>query len=50
VRTAPLASIYLSEQIAKLLRDSIQAGKFTLTEAVAPLPGDRNVLAQDSAK
>ncbi len=50
IRTAPLASIYLAEQIAKLLRDSIQAGNFLLTEAVASLPSDRTFIAQDSAK
>ncbi len=50
VRTAPLASIYLAEQIARLLRDSILAGSFTLTEPVAPLPSDRTFIAQDSAK
>jgi uncharacterized protein (DUF39 family) len=50
IRTAPLSSIHLAQQIAKLLRDSIQAGNFLLTEAVAPLPSDRTFIAQDSAK
>jgi uncharacterized protein (DUF39 family) len=38
VRTAPLASIYLSNLVAETLKDWIEAGKFTLTEPVAMLP------------
>lgn len=47
VRTAPLASIYLSRQIAVELKQWIEAGRFTLTEPVAPLPDDRAFLSQD---
>ncbi len=44
VRSAPLASIFLSHQIALELKDWIEAGEFTLTESVAPLPMDRTFL------
>lgn len=47
VRTAPLASIYLSRQVAQILKDWILNGNFTLTEPVAPLPADRTFTAQD---
>jgi uncharacterized protein (DUF39 family) len=47
VRTAPLASIYLSRQVAATLKEWIEAGKFTLTEAVAPIPRDSSFIAQD---
>jgi uncharacterized protein (DUF39 family) len=47
VRTAPLASIYLSNQVALELKQWIEAGRFTLTEPVAPIPMDRAFLAQD---
>lgn len=47
VRTAPLASIYLSRQVAVELKQWIGAGKFTLTERVAPIPIDRAFLPQD---
>jgi uncharacterized protein (DUF39 family) len=47
VRAAPLASIYLSRQVALELKQWISAGKFTLTEAVAPIPTDRTFIAQD---
>lgn len=47
VRTAPLASIYLSRLIAQELKQWIEAGTFTLTEPVAHLPDDRMFLAQD---
>lgn len=47
VRTAPLASIYLSQQIALELQSWIQAGKFLLTEPVAPIPNDRSFLPQN---
>jgi uncharacterized protein (DUF39 family) len=47
VRVAPLASIYLSRQVAQELKQWIEEGRFTLTEPVAPLPSDRPFLAQD---
>lgn len=47
VRTAPLASVYLSRQVADTLRDWIQAGEFELTAPVASLPTDRAFLSQD---
>lgn len=47
VRVAPLASIYLSRQIAEELKQRITAGKFTLTEPVAPIPMETPFLAQD---
>jgi L-aspartate semialdehyde sulfurtransferase len=47
VRVAPLASIFLSRQVALELKQWIEAGKFTLTEPVAPIPMDRAFLAQD---
>ena len=48
VRTAPLASKYLSLQVARELKQWIEAGEFTLTEPVAPLPGDRVFMPQDN--
>jgi len=47
VRTAPLASIYLSRQVAEELKQWITDGKFTLTEPVATIPNDRSFIAQD---
>lgn len=47
VRTAPLASMFLSRQVALELKQWIEAGQFTLTEPVAPIPGDRAFLPQD---
>jgi uncharacterized protein (DUF39 family) len=47
VRAAPLSSLYLSGQIAEELKAWIQAGQFTLTEPVAPIPNDRSFLAQN---
>ncbi len=47
VRTAPLASIPLSRQIATELKQWIETGAFTLTESVAPLPQDRSFVPQD---
>lgn len=47
VRVAPLASLYLSRQVALELKQWITAGTFTLTEFVAPLPADRAFLPQD---
>ncbi|MFP4296885.1 MAG: homocysteine biosynthesis protein [Spirulinaceae cyanobacterium] len=47
-RTAPLASIPLSRQVAAELKSWILNGQFTLSEPVAPLPRDRAFLPQDS--
>ncbi len=47
VRVAPLASIYLSRQVALELKQWIEAGDFQLTEPVASLPSDRTLLPQD---
>lgn len=47
VRTAPLASLHLSEEAAKTLKNWILRGDFTLTEPVAMLPSDRAFLPQD---
>jgi uncharacterized protein (DUF39 family) len=48
VRTAPLASLYLSRQIAAELKTWIETGRFELTEPVAPLPPDRSFIPQDT--
>ncbi len=50
VKVAPLASKYLSLKVAQELKEWIEAGKFTLTEPVAPLPSDRAFMPQDSSK
>lgn len=47
VRTAPLASIYLSGQIAQELKQKIEAGQFFLSEPVASISMERAFLAQD---
>jgi uncharacterized protein (DUF39 family) len=47
LRVAPLASIAMSRQVAIELKQWIEAGKFTLTEAVAPIADDRAFLPQD---
>jgi L-aspartate semialdehyde sulfurtransferase len=47
VRVAPLASLYLSRQVALELKQWITVGSFTLTDFVAPLPLDRAFLPQD---
>ena len=47
VRTAPLSSLYLSEQVAIDLKQRMLAGDFLLSEPVAPLPDDRPFLSQD---
>lgn len=47
VRTAPLASISLSRQVAVELKQWIESGNFTLTEPVAPIPQERAFLPQD---
>ncbi|MEO1400024.1 MAG: homocysteine biosynthesis protein [Cyanobacteria bacterium J06635_1] len=48
VRTAPLASLYLSRKAAVTLKSWIEAGQFELTTPVAPLPRDRTFLPQDT--
>ena len=47
VRVASLASIARSREVAETLKSWLDAGKFLLTEAIAPLPPDRHFLAQD---
>lgn len=47
VRVAPLASIYLSRQVALELKQWIEAGTFTLTEPVSSIPNDRTFIPQD---
>lgn len=47
IRTAPLASILLSRQVAQELKQWIEAGQFTLTESVASIPMNRSFLPQD---
>lgn len=47
VRVAPLASLFLSRQVALELKQWIEAGTFTLTEPVAPIPMERSFLPQD---
>ncbi|EDX84561.1 conserved domain protein, putative [Synechococcus sp. PCC 7335] len=48
VRTAPLASVYLSGQVALDLKQRIEAGEFELTKAIAALPTDTRFMPQDS--
>ncbi|MBD2578625.1 homocysteine biosynthesis protein [Oscillatoria sp. FACHB-1406] len=48
VRTAPLASIALSRQVAEELKQWIDRGEFTLTEPTVSLARDRAFLPQDS--
>ena len=47
VKVAPLASIFLSRQVALELKQWIEKGEFTLTEPVAPIPRERSFLPQD---
>ncbi|MBR8837827.1 MAG: homocysteine biosynthesis protein [Stigonema ocellatum SAG 48.90 = DSM 106950] len=47
VRVAPLASMFLSREVALLLKQWIEAGKFTLTEPVSQIPMERSFLPQD---
>lgn len=47
IRVAPLASMFLSRQVALELKQWIQAGNFTLTQPVAPIPMERSFLPQD---
>jgi L-aspartate semialdehyde sulfurtransferase len=49
VRTAPLASIYLANQVAETLKQWIVAGQFLLTEPIAHLPMDRTFMTQDAS-
>lgn len=48
VRVAPLASLFLSRQVATELKQWIEAGTFTLTEFVAPIPADQVFRPQDA--
>lgn len=47
VRVAPLASLALSRQVARELKQWIEAGTFTLAEPVAAIPSERSFLPQD---
>lgn len=47
VRTAPLASIARSRQVAQELKEWIEGGNFTLTEPVSSIPMDRAFLPQN---
>ncbi|UBF23772.1 homocysteine biosynthesis protein [Kovacikia minuta CCNUW1] len=47
VRVAPLASLFLSRQVALELKQWIEAGKFLLSEFVAPIPTDQTFRPQD---
>jgi uncharacterized protein (DUF39 family) len=47
VRVAPLASLFLSRQVALELKQWIERGEFTLTEPVASIPMNRSFLPQD---
>ena len=48
VRSAPLSSVYLAQQIALDLKQRIEADDFLLSEPVAPLPADTRLMPQDS--
>jgi L-aspartate semialdehyde sulfurtransferase len=47
IRAAPLASIYLSRQVAIELKQWIEEDKFTLTQPVSSIPMDRTFMPQD---
>ena len=47
VRTAPLASIPRSREVAEILKAWLDEGNFFLAEPVAPLPSDRRFLGLD---
>jgi L-aspartate semialdehyde sulfurtransferase len=47
VRVAPLASLYLSRQVAIALAEEIRSGRFLLSEPVGRLPIDRAFIPQD---
>ena len=48
VRTAPLSSLYLAQQVALDLKQRIDDSEFELTAPVAPLPTDTRFIPQDS--
>lgn len=48
VRVAPLASLFRSRQVAMELKQWIEAGTFTLTEFVAPIPAEQTFRPQDA--
>ena len=48
VRTAPLSSIYLAQQVALDLKQRIEDGEFELSSAIAPLPQNTKLMPQDS--
>jgi uncharacterized protein (DUF39 family) len=48
VRVAPLASLFRSRQVAMELKQWIEAGTFTLTEFVAPIPANQTFRPQDA--
>ena len=50
VRVAPLASVYLSREVATTLKSWVEAGQFTLTQPIAPLPMDRAFIPQDGQR
>ncbi|MEL6776686.1 MAG: homocysteine biosynthesis protein [Cyanobacteria bacterium J06597_16] len=48
VRTAPLSSLYLAQQVALDLKQRIDDSEFELTDSVVPLPKDTRFMPQDS--
>ncbi|MBP2644645.1 MAG: hypothetical protein H6Q75_85 [Firmicutes bacterium] len=50
VRTAPMSSLYKARAIANQLKSWIQKGSFLLTEPVAPLPSEANILSLDERR
>lgn len=48
VRSAPLSSVHLAQQVALDLKQRIDADDFLLSEPVAPLPADTPLMPQDS--
>ncbi|MGC1308845.1 MAG: homocysteine biosynthesis protein [Phormidesmis sp.] len=48
VRTAPLSSLYLAQQVALDLKQRIDDSEFELTAPVMPLPKDTRFMPQDS--
>ncbi len=48
VRSAPLSSVYLAQQVALDLKQRIESDDFLLTTPVAPLPVDTRLMPQDS--
>ncbi|MGL4499713.1 MAG: homocysteine biosynthesis protein, partial [Planktothrix sp.] len=47
IKTAPLASISRSREVAQELKKWIESGSFTLTEPVAPLSDNRSFIPQN---